>query len=81
MLKNLYLHVEKYELSYSEFETINKYCDKNKINFISSPFDNESLNFLTSLGVRNIKIPSGELIIIFIDEVSKLNKKIFYQLV
>ena len=75
--ESLFGMLKKYELSYSEFETIKKYCDKNKINFISSPFDNESLNFLTSLGVSHIKIPSGEINNYFLlDEVSKLNKKI-----
>ena len=38
------------------------YCKKLKIEFMSSAFDNESLNFLTSkLKVKRIKIPSGEL--------------------
>ena len=74
--------LKKYELSYSEFETIKKYCDKNKINFISSPFDNESLNFLTSLGVSHIKIPSGEINNYFYwMKLANLIKKLFYQLV
>jgi len=34
---------------------------KNKIKFLSSPFDTESLDMLIRLGVSHIKIPSGEI--------------------
>ena len=53
---------KKYELSKQNQIHLFNYCKKLKIEFMSSAFDNESLNFLTSkLKVKRIKIPSGEL--------------------
>jgi len=53
--------LEKYELSENDHKVILKYCKRKKINFISSPFDNESLQLLFKLNQFNIKIPSGEI--------------------
>jgi len=54
--------LKKYELSAKEQITLYKYCKKIKIEFLSSAFDNESLDFLISkIKVKKIKIPSGEL--------------------
>ena len=50
------------ELSKEEQLEIKEYAVKNKIDFISSPFDLESLNFLVEvLNLPVIKIPSGEI--------------------
>lgn len=55
MLKNL-------ELSYEEFRILKRYCDDKNIKFLSTPFDLESVDFLTKeLGLTLIKIPSGEI--------------------
>ncbi len=54
MLKSL-------QLSQVEFIELKKYCDNNNIDFISTPFDVESLAFLYKIGVKTIKIPSGEI--------------------
>ncbi|WP_312431209.1 N-acetylneuraminate synthase [Lacrimispora sp.] len=54
MLKSL-------ELSWQEFEELYQYCSFRRIQFLSSPFDEESLLFLDRLGVDLIKIPSGEI--------------------
>ncbi|WP_349947375.1 N-acetylneuraminate synthase [Lacrimispora sp. BS-2] len=54
MLKSL-------ELSWQEFEELFQYCSFRRIQFLSSPFDEESLLFLDRLGVDLIKIPSGEI--------------------
>ena len=53
--------IRKYELKYSLFKKIKNECKKNKINFLCSPFDIESLNYLKSIGEKIIKIPSGEI--------------------
>lgn len=37
------------------------YCNKKGIEFLSTPFDRESVDFLANLGVRKWKIPSGEI--------------------
>lgn len=49
------------ELSWQEFEELFQYCSFRHIQFLSSPFDEESLLFLDRLGVDLIKIPSGEI--------------------
>ncbi|MDE6796344.1 MAG: N-acetylneuraminate synthase [Muribaculaceae bacterium] len=54
MLRNL-------ELSFDDFKTIALYCKELEIGFLSTPFDKESINFLASLGVDFMKIPSGEI--------------------
>lgn len=36
-------------------------CRKNQIQFLSTPFDTESVNFLEQMGMRLWKIPSGEI--------------------
>ena len=54
MLKNL-------ELTFGEFHHLADYCRKRGIGFLSTPFDRESTDFLASLGMDYMKIPSGEL--------------------
>jgi len=54
--------LKKLELSYSEFEQLKAYCDEKKIEFLSTPFDQESVDFLVDeIGVNLVKIPSGEI--------------------
>jgi len=48
------------QLSYEQFHEIKAYCDKNGILFLSTPFDNDSADFLDKLGVPAFKISSGE---------------------
>lgn len=49
------------ELSESAHHELLRHCADRGVEFMSSPFDAESLNFLISLGVRRIKLGSGEL--------------------
>ncbi len=69
--------LKKLELSKAEQKKIFNYCKKKKIDFISSPFDIESLNFLTSLNLKYIKIPSGEITNYpLLKAIGKMNKNI-----
>lgn len=52
--------LKKLELSFSDFEEIHSYCDQCGIGFLSTPFDGESIEFLSTLGMDIWKIPSGE---------------------
>ena len=54
MLKNL-------ELSYDQFSELQAYCKNIGIEFLSTPDEEESLNFLMSLNLPFIKIGSGEI--------------------
>lgn len=53
--------VKALELSYADFRDLRDYCQRQEILFLSTPFEEESADFLDSLGVPLFKIPSGEL--------------------
>ena len=53
--------LKKLELSYEDFTKIKKYCDEIGIQFASTADEEESLDFLISLGIPFIKIGSGEI--------------------
>ncbi len=54
MLKSL-------ELSYDDFRVLRDYCLKIGINFLSTPDEEDSLDFLVKLGIKTLKIGSGEI--------------------
>lgn len=56
-----YSMLKKLELSYDDFRELKAYCDASGIEFLSTPFDLESIDFLQELGIRFLKIPSGEI--------------------
>lgn len=54
--------LKKLELKRADFLAICRYCRSLKIEFLSTPFDQDSLYFLVNdLGLRKIKISSGDL--------------------
>ena len=55
MLKNL-------ELSFDEFRELKRYCDNKGIEFISTPYDIKSVEFLNEMGVIRFKVASADLI-------------------
>lgn len=52
--------LERLLLSYDEFRELAAYCKMIGIEFLSTPFDINSIKFLESLGCSFWKIPSGE---------------------
>lgn len=57
-----YEMLKKLELSFEEFKTLKYYCDEIGIEFLSTPFDYDSVDFLVEeLQMQTVKIPSGEL--------------------
>jgi N,N'-diacetyllegionaminate synthase len=58
---NQFQMLKELELSYDNFKLIKNYCDKIGIQFLSTPDEEESLKFLTGLGVDYLKIGSGEI--------------------
>tara|TARA_B100000579_G_C22748226_1_gene812673 strand:+ start:223 stop:1221 length:999 start_codon:yes stop_codon:yes gene_type:complete len=65
------------KLSFKDFKIIKKRCKKKNINFMSSPFDIRSLEFLKSLKVKYIKVASGEITNIpLLREIGRLKKKV-----
>lgn len=53
--------LKRLELSFEDFKTIKEHCDKIGIQFASTADEEESLDFLVSIGIPFIKIGSGEI--------------------
>lgn len=69
--------LKKLELSHEEYKELKKYCETQKIIFLSSPFDLESIDFLDSIGLEILKIPSSEIDNVpYLRKIAKLKKKI-----
>lgn len=56
-----YEMINKLRISFDEFRELKKYCDTVGIEFLSTPFDLTSIDFLNSLDLKFWKIPSGEI--------------------
>jgi len=54
--------VRRLELPYEAFRELKAYCDQRSTIFMSTPFDEDSVDFLDSIGVPVFKVPSGEVI-------------------
>jgi N,N'-diacetyllegionaminate synthase len=53
--------VKKLELGETAHTKLNQYCQHKGIQFLSTPFDLESIDLLDRLGLEIFKIPSGEI--------------------
>jgi N,N'-diacetyllegionaminate synthase len=53
--------LQKLELSESDHESLIDYCNKHGVKFFSTAFDEESLVYLSTIGLDMVKIPSGEI--------------------
>lgn len=53
--------LKKLELGEDDFRVLINHCNQIGIEFLSSPFDEESADLLDSLGMATFKIPSGEI--------------------
>jgi len=53
--------LKKLELSYDDFKSLKDYCDKIGIEFMSTPFDNDSVDLLERLNMKTYKISSGDI--------------------
>jgi N-acetylneuraminate synthase len=73
-----YEMLKKLELSPRQFKELRDYCDKVGIEFLSTPFDSDSLKFLVNdVGMSRIKIPSGEVTNLpFILDIARTGKDI-----
>lgn len=53
--------LKRLELSEADHRKIVERCAERGIEFMSTPFDEEAARFLLALGMRRIKVPSGEI--------------------
>lgn len=56
-----YAMLKRLELPFKSFTELKQYCDEKEIEFLSTAFDLESINFLIELDQQRWKIPSGEI--------------------
>lgn len=57
-----YAMLKRLELSVEAHHRIREHCDRSGIRFMSTAFDEDSLEFLVNvMGVKRLKIPSGEI--------------------
>ncbi len=69
--------IKKLELDRKAHVELFNYSKKRKIQFLSSPFDLESVDWLQQLGLKIIKIPSGEIDNLpYLKKVGRYNKRI-----
>ena len=69
--------LKKLELDKETHLKLIRYSKKKKIEFLSSPFDHESIDLLKNLGLKTFKIPSGEITNLpYLEHIGKLKKKI-----
>ncbi|MGG5905226.1 N-acetylneuraminate synthase [Sphingobacterium daejeonense] len=53
--------LKKLELSHEDHDKLIAYCKERNINFFSTAFDLDSLEYLKEIGLELVKIPSGEI--------------------
>jgi N,N'-diacetyllegionaminate synthase len=69
--------LKKLELTYSDHLELLSCCKYYGIEFLSTPFDLDSIKLLEKIGMRIYKIPSGEITNLpYLRAIGKLNKKI-----
>ncbi len=75
--ENQFDMVKKLELSFNQFEELSKICSEQQIDFISTPFDFKSIEFLSNLHMPFWKIPSGEMTNLpYLEKVGSLGRKV-----
>lgn len=69
--------LKKLELDKDDYLKLINYSKKKNIDFLSSPFDDGSIELLKDLGLNTFKIPSGEITNYpYLNKIGKLKKKI-----
>lgn len=72
-----YQMLKMLELTESNFEELKAYAVRKNIIFLSTPFDEESVDFLDSIGVPLFKIGSGDLTnLLLLRHIAKKNKPV-----
>ena len=69
--------VKKLELSEDMHYELLSYCKSKNIMFLSTPFDHDSIELLSDLGLEIFKIPSGEITNLpYLRHIGRLDKKV-----
>ncbi|MCG3701779.1 N-acetylneuraminate synthase [Aliarcobacter butzleri] len=69
--------IKKLELDVDTHKELMRYCKTKNIMFLSTPFDHDSIDLLSNLGLEIFKIPSGEITNLpYLRHIGRLNKKV-----
>lgn len=69
--------IKKLELDVDTHKELMLYCKTKNIMFLSTPFDHDSIDLLSNLGLEIFKIPSGEITNLpYLRHIGKLDKKV-----
>jgi len=69
--------IKKLELDVDTHKELITYCQEKNIIFLSTPFDHESVDLLSDLGLQTFKIPSGEITNLpYLRHVGSLGKRV-----
>lgn len=69
--------IQRLELSRADHELLLNYCNEKNIIFLSTPFDQVSVDLLEELGMDTYKIPSGEITNLpYLEKIGALGKKV-----
>ena len=69
--------IKKLELDLETHNILISYCKQKNIEFLSTPFDVESVDLLHNLGLKIFKIPSGEITNLpYLRRIGKYNKQV-----
>jgi len=69
--------IKKLELDVDTHKELINYCQEKNIMFLSTPFDHESIDLLSDLGLQTFKIPSGEITNLpYLRHIGSLEKKV-----
>lgn len=69
--------IKKLELDSDTHKELMAYCKTKNIMFLSTPFDHDSIELLSDLGLEIFKIPSGEITNLpYLRHIGKLDKKV-----
>ncbi|MDC0239201.1 N-acetylneuraminate synthase [Candidatus Thioglobus sp.] len=76
-LESQFEMIKKLELNIDAHIKLIEYCNKKNIIFLSSPFDHDSIDLLNKLGLKILKIPSGEITNLpYLRHIGSLGKKV-----
>ena len=69
--------IKRLELDMDTHKELLVYCQEKGIIFLSTPFDHDSINLLSNLGLQIFKIPSGEITNLpYLRHIGSLGKKV-----
>ena len=69
--------ISKLRFSFDQHRALKEYCDSIGIEYLSTPFDFESIDFLDSLNLEMWKVPSGEVINVpYLEKIGKTKKSV-----